>query len=353
MDWMTPEQFDRRLEVHQHDFRDVIIAYDDLSSPRHVVNAGHLMRRSDFTGATLSQLDLASVNLTQARMPCARLINIDLAGADLSDALLSDTELHRVSLRGADLRGADLSWTRWSSVDLTDALLDGASLKGSVYDDDVIWPRGFDAIRATHVERRKRKPRSQHHHDPQQADRRSAPVMPDLTLPTGSALHKEARWRLHTTLHHSTQARPSGWFESMMRMIDDWFTSDDLDAPLAEQELPVLTLDADAIHLIDTDWSRSTITWAQPFHVDLSVYPLPNEALELNLTLRQSIQGSPGQSLSCKTQWLQRDTSTKVPIQHIDAMFLPTHHFKTLWPLLCAHHSGHHPSARRRMLRVH
>lgn len=72
-------------------------------------------------GATLSSLDLSSVNFAR----------INLRGADLSDADLSETNLSGANLRGADLSGAYLGNANLRNADLQRASLALANLGGA------------------------------------------------------------------------------------------------------------------------------------------------------------------------------------------------------------------------------
>lgn len=69
-----------------------------------------------------------------------------LASANLRGANLIRTQLWGADLRGANLRGADLAGANLCHADLTDAELFGAKLNGAQYDEETLWPFGFDPI---------------------------------------------------------------------------------------------------------------------------------------------------------------------------------------------------------------
>ena len=66
----------------------------------------------------------------------AYLVRADLSGADLSGADLSEADLYR-----ANLRNANLSEARLRGADLTDA-----NLSGAVWNDETVFPEGFEIL---------------------------------------------------------------------------------------------------------------------------------------------------------------------------------------------------------------
>jgi uncharacterized protein YjbI with pentapeptide repeats len=89
---------------------------------------------ADLTGADLSGADLSGADLTGADLTGTHLVHADLSGADLTDADLPDANLLKARLTDADLTDADL----------TDADLTDATLEGVIWDDDTVWPEGFE-----------------------------------------------------------------------------------------------------------------------------------------------------------------------------------------------------------------
>jgi uncharacterized protein YjbI with pentapeptide repeats len=80
----------------------------------------------DFSGADLSELNLAGANLAKADLTSAL-----LGGANLSGANLARTKLFRADLSQADLSRANLFKANLSQADLAGANLNGADLSGA------------------------------------------------------------------------------------------------------------------------------------------------------------------------------------------------------------------------------
>ena len=79
--------------------------------------------------AGLEEADLRGANLRGANLQVAYLRGANLLGANLLDAYLRFASLEGADLRGANLRGANLEW---------------AGLRGAVYNDDTLFPEGFN-----------------------------------------------------------------------------------------------------------------------------------------------------------------------------------------------------------------
>ena len=84
--------------------------------------------------ANLEDADLRNVRLNGANLSKASLTDAYLEGAELSGANLYRAYLIRADLRGTNLSGADLS-----EADLTDA-----NLSGAVWNDETVFPEGFE-----------------------------------------------------------------------------------------------------------------------------------------------------------------------------------------------------------------
>lgn len=165
-------QLSGRWATLEHDLTDVALATAELSRldlPR--VD----LRRADLRGANMRHANLRSANLADAdlsggdlrgahlrsaclRGACLRHANLryvrlrgaDLSHADLRDADLTGVSFRGVTLRGADLRGADLTTANLLSVDPVRldrrvADLPHAWLASVLYDENTLWPSGFDA----------------------------------------------------------------------------------------------------------------------------------------------------------------------------------------------------------------
>ncbi|MBI4674022.1 MAG: pentapeptide repeat-containing protein [Chloroflexi bacterium] len=105
--------------------------------------------RAYLQGAQLRGAMLGGADLFDADLACA-----DLRGADLGQANLSSANLANADLTGANLVGADLSDADLRGADLYDANLIGADLRGARFNQNTMFPAGFDphaagAIRST------------------------------------------------------------------------------------------------------------------------------------------------------------------------------------------------------------
>jgi uncharacterized protein YjbI with pentapeptide repeats len=107
------------------------------------------LRQADLSGTDLSKADLSGANLYRADLSGANLYRADLRQANLSDAHLSgaylpEADLCQANLLDADLRQANLLDADLREADLTWADLSEANLIGAKYNNDTIWPDGFD-----------------------------------------------------------------------------------------------------------------------------------------------------------------------------------------------------------------
>lgn len=80
----------------------------------------------DFSGLSLTDVNLSHADLKGADLSYSELSNIDLSqanlrGADLSYATLSSVDLHDADLRGAMLIGTDLRGAQLQDANLKDA----------------------------------------------------------------------------------------------------------------------------------------------------------------------------------------------------------------------------------------
>lgn len=76
----------------------------------------------------------------------------DLHKQDLSRAILGGANLNRANLSGANLKGADLSAANLTGANLTGANLSGAKLVGAKYNQETIWPEGFNPKKARAIQ---------------------------------------------------------------------------------------------------------------------------------------------------------------------------------------------------------
>ena len=115
---------------------------------------GAELSEAHLEGANLESANLKKANLTAANLEMAYLFaaNLEIAklfAANLKEANLTVANLEGANLFAANLKEADLSFTSLKDANLSDANLEGANLKGAdlhdaTYNDQTIWPAGFN-----------------------------------------------------------------------------------------------------------------------------------------------------------------------------------------------------------------
>ncbi|NUT42175.1 MAG: pentapeptide repeat-containing protein [Thermoactinospora sp.] len=116
--------------------RDVDLHFSDLSESSLV---GADLTRADLSGVRLAGAVLADAILYQADLRDAVLIGVIAEGADLRA-----TDLSKADMRRANLRGARLDYSDLRGAELGGAVLTGASLRRVVFDENTVWPDGFE-----------------------------------------------------------------------------------------------------------------------------------------------------------------------------------------------------------------
>ncbi len=105
---------------------------------------GNLIR-ANLSSAILFDANLSSAKLNSANLSGANLFFAKLVSANLSDANLVGAQLSNAKLNGAYLRGANLSDANLRGADLRSAQLsDRTDLLEAKYDDETLFPEGFD-----------------------------------------------------------------------------------------------------------------------------------------------------------------------------------------------------------------
>lgn len=102
------------------------------------------LNKADLRWAGLGEAKLETANLSGADLYQAGLRGANLTGANLSGAILYEADLREAGLRGADLSLAILSGAYLTKADLTGADLTDANLEGAHYDNETLWPTGFN-----------------------------------------------------------------------------------------------------------------------------------------------------------------------------------------------------------------
>ena len=116
------------IQRYREEIEDYLGWNEKEATYRIVGNIRRLNRES------VSDIALSQAYLQGAKLGGADLHKADLWGANLHGAILLATDLCEADLIGANLRGANLHG----------AGLRGAKLGGARYNDETIWPDGFD-----------------------------------------------------------------------------------------------------------------------------------------------------------------------------------------------------------------
>ena len=136
--------------------RGVDLTGADLSGVKPLINVG-VKQFKYFTGADLTEADLTGAYLRGAYLIRANLRGAILKEVDFTGAILVKANLRWVDLRGADLTGAILTASDFTAADLSGAFLigadlrgadhlQGANLTGALYNDETMFPEGFDPV---------------------------------------------------------------------------------------------------------------------------------------------------------------------------------------------------------------
>ncbi len=83
------------------------------------------------------------------------------------------------------------------------------------------------------------------------------------------------------------------------------------------------------------------ILWDQPFSVDLSIWLLPGDELELCVSMIQSSQTQASQVLRFKVELPQAWVDQKIAAQQVVAGYLPRDAFETIWPVAVLYAQTH------------
>jgi uncharacterized protein YjbI with pentapeptide repeats len=107
-----------------------------------------LLEGEDFSGVMLKKARLAALDIPRARLRGANLSQcdmrkIDLRWADLRGARLEGAQLDDALLDGANLTGADLRDSTIFGCVFEGARLGGIRLRGAMWDNTTVWPKGF------------------------------------------------------------------------------------------------------------------------------------------------------------------------------------------------------------------
>ena len=103
-----------------------------------------VLRNVDFQEADFREANLKSVFIRKSNFQGANLQNAVLHGADLAWSDFDNANLRHANLKLANLYGASLQNTDLRGANLENASLVDTILTGAKYDDETVWPHGFD-----------------------------------------------------------------------------------------------------------------------------------------------------------------------------------------------------------------
>ncbi|AEI64901.1 pentapeptide repeat-containing protein [Corallococcus macrosporus] len=109
---------------------------------------GTSLRRAVLTGADISGALFTEAMLDGASMEFVDGAHARFTGANLTAAILLRAHLKKTSFVNANLQRASLDAARLHGTNFKGAVLEGASLRDARYDDETIWPDGFDPVAA-------------------------------------------------------------------------------------------------------------------------------------------------------------------------------------------------------------
>ncbi|NVJ03634.1 pentapeptide repeat-containing protein [Myxococcus sp. AM001] len=109
---------------------------------------GASLRQALLMGADISGSLFIEAMLEGAVMEVVNGTHATFIGANLTAATLTGARLNGASFVDADLKGASLDEARLHGTNFKGAVLEGASLRDARYDDETIWPDGFDPVAA-------------------------------------------------------------------------------------------------------------------------------------------------------------------------------------------------------------
>ena len=102
------------------------------------------LKGADLQEANLQEADLQRTSLQSINLKKALLQNANLQGANLQGANLQDTNLQGANLQEALLRDAHLNNADLRGANLLKSDLHRVTLHGALYDEDTLWPEGFE-----------------------------------------------------------------------------------------------------------------------------------------------------------------------------------------------------------------
>jgi hypothetical protein len=102
------------------------------------------MSESDLSNADLSDMDMSGSNMPGSNMSGSNMSGSNMSGSNMSGSDMSGSDMSGSDMSGSNMSGADLSGADLSGADLSGANLSGAGGKGVKWDENTIWPEGFN-----------------------------------------------------------------------------------------------------------------------------------------------------------------------------------------------------------------
>ena len=102
------------------------------------------MSESDLSNTDLSDMDMSGSNMPGSNMSGSNMSGSNMSGSNMSGSDMSGSDMSGSDMSGSNMSGADLSGADLSGADLSGADLSGAGGKGVKWDENTIWPEGFN-----------------------------------------------------------------------------------------------------------------------------------------------------------------------------------------------------------------
>ena len=107
--------------------------------------AGMEIEGISFQDATLGNGDFTNADLYGANLYGSTFESCSFVNSDLRWSTLFEARFHNCNMRGARFGKSELGGPTWvMQVDFSGSNLDDADFTGAVYDDETVFPEGFD-----------------------------------------------------------------------------------------------------------------------------------------------------------------------------------------------------------------
>jgi hypothetical protein len=189
------------LDMSESDLSNTDLSDMDMSGSN---MPGSNMSGSNMSGSNMSGSDMSGSNMSGSDMSGSDMSGSDMSGSDMSGSNMSGSDMSGSNMSGADLSGADLS-----GADLSGADLSGAGGKGVKWDENTIWPEGFNPD--TDLKDRPDKPESKD--VPEEGGKPGSSVKPgdlgEKTGDTGTGERKPTSGEQDSGLKETSERKPT------------------------------------------------------------------------------------------------------------------------------------------------